>query len=108
MKVANFITHTLLFLAAWLGLSIGSWGAAHQLALSTLMPWILPTLPNLSSSTLITPAGLAYTAGAMISIGGALLLAMFLLVVLIALEGIVHYLRRFFAGGQARPPSNTR
>ena len=86
MKVANFITHTLIFLTAWLGLAVWSWGAAQLLSNTLLMPWVLPVVS-------LMPAAVALAIGATVAILGSFMAAMVLLVVLLALEAIVHFLQ---------------
>jgi hypothetical protein len=87
MKVANFITHTLIFLTAWLGLAIWSWGPAQVLSNTVLTPWVFPIVS-------LMPATVAFSIGASVAILGSCLAAVVLLVVLLALEAIVHYLHR--------------
>jgi hypothetical protein len=83
MKVGNFITHTLIFLIAWIGLAFGSWGSAQVLSDSLLAPWVL-------SIVSFSPSTTAFAMGAAVAILGSCLAAVVLLVVLIALEAIVH------------------
>jgi len=86
MKVGNFITHTLIFLTAWIGLALWSWGSAQVISNTILLPWVLSVV-SLSSTTV------AFAMGGAVAVLGALLAAMVLLVVLIALEAIVHFLQ---------------
>jgi hypothetical protein len=86
MKVGNFITHTLIFLAAWFSLAVWSWGSAQALSQTQLMPWVLPTVSLL-------PSTVSFAIGAAVAILGSCLAALVLLVVLLALEAIWHFLR---------------
>ena len=89
MKVANFITHTLLFLAAWFGLSVASWDASQGLVTSTLMPWILPTITNIQSQETV-----AFALAASLSMIGSCLAALLALVLLLAGEALFYRLRQ--------------
>jgi len=87
MKVGSFVTHSLIFLTAWIGLAVWGWGFAQVLSETTLMPWVLPLVS-------FSPSSAAFMLAVAIAVLGALLAAVVLLVVLVALQAIWHGLTK--------------
>jgi hypothetical protein len=98
LKVANFLIHTLIFLAAWLGLAVWGWGFAQALSTNVLMPWVLPIVS-------FSPPTVALAMAGAVAILGSFLAAMVSLVVLLALEAIGHFLHRQSKRLSAASPS---
>ena len=86
MKVGSFVTHSLIFLTAWIGLTVWGWGFAQACSSAQLMPWVLPLVS-------FSPTSTAFVLGAAVAILGALLAAMVLLVVLLALQAFWHFIQ---------------
>ena len=95
MKVGSFVTHSLIFLAAWIGLAAWGWGFAQVWSATALMPWVLPLVSY-------SPTATAFVLGSAVAVLGALLAAVVLLVVLFALQAIWHFVKT-----RSIPPSAT-